>query len=125
MTVIDTDAAVLEVARTLTLNAWVERPSGFATMTPCIVLTPLGGRGAGHGLHEDYDYFAECWHTSRADARALANDLRGAIRSAWLVPSGPLHRARIRALPVPARTGVNGLWRFDLSFGASTRITAP
>lgn len=121
---IDTDAAVLLVARTVTPNAWVERPSGFQTMTPCIIITPLTGRGAGHGLHEDYDYTSEHWATSREAAKQLANDFRGALRQAWLVPAGPLHTARTRELPYPQRTGVNGLWRFDLDFGASTRIPA-
>lgn len=121
---IDTDAAVLQVARAVTLNAWIERPSGFATMTPCLIITPLTGRGVGHGLHEDYDYRAEAWAGSRTAAKALANDLRGAIRAAWLLPSGPLHTARTPNLPFPQRSGVDGLWRFDLDFGASTRVSA-
>lgn len=121
---LDTDRAVLAVARMVTPNVWIERPSGFATMTPCIVLTPLAGRGSGHGLHEDVDYTAECWATSRAEARRLANDLRGAIRAAWLVPPLRLHSARTRNLPAPQVTGVDGLWRFDLDFSAVTRLAA-
>lgn len=124
MTGIDTDLAVLEVARTVTANAWIERPSGFATMTPCLILNPLTGRGAGHGLHEIYDYRAEAWATSRKAARDLANDLRGAVLMAWLTPAGPLHHATARQLPFPQRSGVDGLWRFDLDFTAATRITA-
>lgn len=121
---IDTDEAVLQVARTVTANAWIERPSGFATMTPCLVITPMSGRGAGHGLHELIEYRAEAWAGSRKAARSLANDLRGALREAWLLPSGPLHTARTRNLPFPQRSGVDGLWRFDLDFTAATRISA-
>lgn len=121
---IDTDQAVLSVARTVTANAWIERPSGFATMTPCLILTPMTGRGSGHGLHEIYDYRAEAWADSRQSAKALANDLRGALRAAWLNPSGPLNTATTRQLPFPQRSGVDGLWRFDLDFSASTRAFA-
>lgn len=117
----DTDRVVVALARSVTPNAWIERPSGFATLTPCIVLTPLGGRGAGHGLHEDYDYLAECWATSRKVARSLAMDLRAAVLAAWLDTAGPLNAARTRELPVPNRSGLDGLWRFDITFGASTR----
>lgn len=122
MTDIDTDLAVLDVARAVTPNAWIERPSGFATMTPCLVVTPLTGRGAGHGYHEIYDYRAEAWAESRQAARQLANDLRGAVLAAWLTPSGSLHWASARQLPFPQRSGVDGLWRFDLDFTAATRL---
>lgn len=121
---IDTDTAVLQVARTVTANAWIERPSGFATKVPCLVITPLTGRGAGHGVHEDYDYRAEAWADSRKAAKVLANELRRAIKEAWLLPAGPLNHARTPNLPFPQRSGVDGLWRFDLDFGASTRIPA-
>lgn len=121
---IDTDLAVLAVARTVTASAWIERPSGFATKTPCLVITPMVGRGSGHGLHEVYDYRAEAWASSRAAAKSLANEFRGALREAWLLPSGPLNTATTRQLPFPQRSGVDGLWRFDLDFSASTRVHA-
>lgn len=123
----DTDDAMLAIARTVTLpdgtpvQAFVDRPADWQRRLPVILLRPIGGRGAGHGLHEDYDYYTEHWATSRADARAMAMALRGSVRSAWLGSAGPLNHARTRSLPVPQPTGRDGMWRYDLTIGASTR----
>lgn len=123
----DTDQAILGICRGIVMpdgtavQAFMDRPTDWMRRLPVIIIRPISGNGAGHGLHENYEYFTESWATDRSSARALAMALRGRVRSAWLDSAGPLNSARTRNLPIPQPTGRDGMWRYDLTFGASTR----
>ncbi len=120
MTTIDGDAEVLDVLRSAGVTAFVERPADWLNRLPLVIVTPLGGTGAGVGEHEHGTYLFECWSpSSRKDARELATGVRAALRSAWL--SARLNYADTGALPQPAPSGRDGAWRFDVTCTVGVR----
>lgn len=111
---VDGDAEVLAVLRQGGLTAYVERPADWLDRLPLVIVTPLGGTGAGVGVHEHGTYFFECWSAaSRADARLLANTVRSLLRTAWL--EARVNFAGTNDLPQPAPSGRDGAWRFDVT----------
>ena len=118
---VDVDQATLAALRDSDIAAFVERPAGWVSHVPLVILTPLSGRSASPTAHERCDYVAECWGRSRQEARDLARNVRQAVLLAWLTPSGPLNFARADTTPTPRPAGIDGLWRFDVAFTADAR----